>query len=217
MKTNLFRKNHLPPTPSTGGGAKLPPLGGGLGWGFLVLAMLFAGCSDDDDDAQTPLYAATIQTWTFGDQTWSDRILCPECNKIPFEESYTNPQCRNYTSGRKVFYYYNWAYVDANKDKMCPDPWRVPTYEDFKTLGSNITSLTFLVNAWGYGGMVDNDQSVSAVNSAADYWSSTENSNETDNAYGFDYFSDRVLYLNTDKSLGMQVRCVKELNSNTMD
>jgi hypothetical protein len=173
-------------------------------------AIAFAGCSDDDDSAQTPPLAATTQIWTFGDQTWSDAIQMPDCNKETFEESYTAPQGRSYTYGGKTFYYYNWPYVNINKSKMCPSPWRVPTYEDFKTLRSNITPSA-LVNAWGFGGMVimDSDHPMLAVNLAADYWSSTENSNETDNAYGFSSSNSSMFYLDADKVLGMQVRCVK--------
>jgi hypothetical protein len=34
----------------------------------------------------TPRYAASTQTWTFGEQIWSDAIHIPECNKTDFIE-----------------------------------------------------------------------------------------------------------------------------------
>jgi hypothetical protein len=125
MKTKLFRN------------IKLPPLGGGLGWGFLVLVMVFSGCNKNDDNNgnKHTFYPSSNQTWTLGDQTWSDAIHCPECNKESFEESNTDPQCRSYTyDDGRIRFYYNWAFVDANKAEMCPTPWRVPTKDDFDAL-----------------------------------------------------------------------------------
>jgi hypothetical protein len=44
----------------------------------------------------TPRYAASTTTWKYGEQTWSDAIQVPECDKEDFEASST-PQCRSYT------------------------------------------------------------------------------------------------------------------------
>jgi hypothetical protein len=103
----------------------------------------------EDDNA--PFHAASNKVWVFGSSTlmWSDAIYCPECNKETFEESDIDPQCRSYTEDGKIWYYYNWPYVDENKDELCPNPWRVPTYGDFRTLSAAPATL---VNAWGYTG-----------------------------------------------------------------
>jgi hypothetical protein len=177
----------------------------------------FAGCDKDNDPANEgeqdggnvaapPLAAASTQTWTFGDQTWSDAILCPDCNKEALEDSYTAPRCRSYTSDGKTRDYYNWAYVDANKEKMCLSPWRVPTKEDFQALRSNTTYST-LVDAWGYGGYA-RESSVSGLSTYAHYWSSSENSNNT--AFILFYSESGTLgVISENKRYGYQVRCVK--------
>jgi hypothetical protein len=175
-----------------------------------LLLLFGTGCKKDDENENTknPPYAATTQTWTFGNQTWSDAIQMPDCNKEDFEDSYTDPQCRSYTENGKTWYYYNWPYVNANKTTMCPDPWRVPTKEDFDVLVSNTTSST-LIDAWGYGGGA-RGSSMYDVNSYADYWSSTVDSDNTNYAY-FSYYTIGSLYVTYDnKYHGFQVRCVKD-------
>jgi hypothetical protein len=162
----------------------------------------------DVTQAGQAFYAASARTWTFGNQTWSDAIHMPECDKTKFRKNETVPQCRSYTSFGNTYYYYNWAYVNANKSKMCPSPWRVPTYKDFKTLENNTVSST-LINAWGYSGEVDEDGSVFFMD-IGDYWSSTRVSNRTSHAHYIFYGNG---FINTDnhalKYFGFQVRCVK--------
>jgi hypothetical protein len=186
---------------------------------FLMLiaaaAMTFAGCGKDDDtddvaddsvieNSTTPPLASSTQTWKFGTLTWSDLIKCPECNKNSFTYSSTDPQCRSY-AGR---YYYNWPYVKANAATLCPSPWRVPTAEDFNSLGSH-TTWPVLISEWGYGGYA-NSSDMSSVTSGAFYWSSTQRSSyPTDNAYYLSYYSGNLVVSYTEKRVGHQVRCVK--------
>jgi uncharacterized protein (TIGR02145 family) len=171
------------------------------------LLLLFAvGCKKEDESVATPPLAASTQTWTFGDQTWSDAIHCPECNKETFEDSYTDPQCRSYTESGKTWYYYNWAYVDANKATMCPSPWRVPTSEDFETLASS-TDYSTLISEWGYGGLADGS-SMYIVDTHARYWSSSVGGGNYPyslNCWGGEMDVASVY----NKSFGLQVRCVK--------
>jgi hypothetical protein len=155
----------------------------------------------------TPPYAASAQTWTFGNQTWSDAIRCPECNKETFERSSNlDPLCRSYTADGKTWYYYNFDYVYFNKSALCPSPWRVPAKEDFETLVGNTDNST-LINAWGYGGLAY--KSFVTYMGSAFYWSSTE------------YIGSQVFYLTyssgygdlgvsvTYGEYGHQIRCVK--------
>jgi hypothetical protein len=153
----------------------------------------------------TPPHAASTRTWTFGEQTWSDAIHCPECDKGTFEESNDDPQCRSYTYEGKTFYYYNWAYVNANKERICPSPWRVPEVEDFDLLDSNTTYST-LINAWGYGGEARGSNVYDVILNTY-YWSSTEYSDSLIcNLYcGCCDVSTQV----SNKYYGYQVRCVK--------
>jgi uncharacterized protein (TIGR02145 family) len=155
----------------------------------------------------TPPDAASTQTWVFGDQTWSDAIQIPDCDKSNFTNSYTEPHCRSYTGSGNTWYYYNWAYVNANVATLCPSPWRVPSQSDFNTLVNNTTHST-LISDWGYGGYATDDY-VFVVNADGYYWSSTVYSSNTNYAYSLAYtWSDLGVYYGS-KYDGLQVRCVK--------
>jgi hypothetical protein len=179
-----------------------------------AVAIIFAGCDKNDETSSNvyenenaPSYAASKKVWVFGEQVWSDAVRCPDCNKDALEDSYTAPRCRSYTSDEKTRDYYNWAYVDANKEEMCPSPWRVPTKKDFDVLVSNTASST-LIDAWGYGGYADG-KSVYHLNTDANYWSSTEDSNN--NAFYLYYRESGSMNVTSyKKNQGYQVRCVKD-------
>jgi hypothetical protein len=148
--------------------------------------------------------AASTQTWAYGNQTWSDAIHIPACNKASFTNSDTDPVCRSYTEGGKTWYYYNWAYVNQNATTLCPSPWRVPSQTDFNTL-VNATNRTTLIAAWGYGGFASGS-SVTGVNSGTPYWSTSE---------CVDYYAYALLTASGSLSVacyypyyGLQVRCV---------
>jgi hypothetical protein len=171
-----------------------------------IIMLLGAMCGYAQD---FPPCAASSQTWTFGDLTWSDAIHVPECGEETFGYNYTAPQCRNYSDDRNTFYYYNWAYVDTNKTMLCPSPWRMPTEQDFNTLASD-TTYSDLVDAWGYGGYA-HDGFVTTVSTYAYYWSSTVYSSDTNHAYYLYYSSDGLGVDNyRAKRYGFRVRCVKE-------
>jgi hypothetical protein len=148
-------------------------------------------------------------TWSYGSLTWSDWIVGPSaCNKMDFTSSTVTPDCRSYTVDGKLRYYYNWAYVNANKSTMCPSPWRVPTKVDSDALVS-ATNYTALGNAWGYYGGAAIGSSMNNTDLGAYYWSSTEYSNAY-NAYSVYYVRGGYLGVSSDyKSNGYQVRCVK--------
>jgi hypothetical protein len=86
------------------------------------------------DNVNVPWYAASAKTWKVGNQIWSDVINIPTCDKEPFTNSNTDPQCRSYTVDRVKYYYYNWPYVNANASTLCPSPWRVPSGNDYIAL-----------------------------------------------------------------------------------
>ena len=155
--------------------------------------------------ANTPPNAASTLTWVFGDQTWSDAIHIPECNKPSFTDSYDESHCRSYMEGGNIRYYYNWAYVNQNAVTLCPTPWHVPTRSDFDALVGN-TNYTTLINDWGYGGRAAGT-AVNAAGSYAFYWSATEF--DADKAYNLRYFSTGLGVFYYGKTDGFQVRCVK--------
>jgi hypothetical protein len=109
-----------------------------------------------------PPYAASVQIWTVGSQTWSDAINDPACDHDAFTNSTSDPYCRSYSMDGPKWYLYNWPYVNANKNTLCPSPWRVPNKNDFVeldvALGGDGTARTGVplkwitdnyVNAWG--------------------------------------------------------------------
>jgi hypothetical protein len=154
----------------------------------------------------TPTYAASTRTWVFGNQTWSDAIRIPECNKTSFTNSSTDPHCVSFTENNNTWYYYNWSYVVANAATLCPSPWRAPEWEDFSVLYDN-TTATELGVEWGYGGYASSTIVVSR-NTHAYYW------NTTDLVSIFAYcmqYTGSNLYVDDAamKDQGMQVRCVK--------
>jgi hypothetical protein len=155
----------------------------------------------------TPRYAASTRTWVFDGQTWSDAIRIPACDKTGFTDSYTDPQCRSYTLNDNTWYYYNWPYVNENKDTLCPSPWRVPTRPDVTHLAFG-TSGNTLVMAWGLAGSV-NERSVDNVGHCGLFWSSSETPGEPQYALSLNYSSDNQCYYLPDKYQGFQVRCVR--------
>jgi hypothetical protein len=181
---------------------------------MFAAAIVVAGCKKNDpvadvyEDDNTPPYAASKKVWVFGNQTWSDAICCPEYNKETFTRSFTDPQCRSYTENGKTMYYYNWAYVNANKEKMCPTPWHVPWQSDLSTLVS-CTNYATLGTQWGYGGSAFEDGIFRpAVNGL--YWSSTAASDNKRSAFCLAYNPDEFCACDGDGYIGMQVRCVKD-------
>jgi hypothetical protein len=158
--------------------------------------------------ANTPPNAASVNTWSYGDQTWSDAIHIPACAGGDFSSSTDTPQCRSYTEGENTWYYYNFPYVETNADVMCPVPWRVPTQQDFATLVESTTREN-IVAVWGYGGQASaSGVTLQTTNGA--YWSATPTANPT--------YVYRLWYSNTEhfnptanagRENGQQVRCVK--------
>jgi hypothetical protein len=157
-----------------------------------------------------PPHAASASTWAFGTVAqplvWSDVIRISDCNKTAFTNSTTVPQCRSYTSGGKTYYYYNWAYVNANKATMCPDPWRVPEVWDFNDVVLVITTNT-LSSAWGYGGRA-NGTNIDNVDSKAWLWSSSPATDHPGEGWYLTYAQYSYSSEYNSQEYGFQVRCV---------
>ncbi|MDR0692777.1 MAG: fibrobacter succinogenes major paralogous domain-containing protein [Prevotellaceae bacterium] len=159
--------------------------------------------------AVTPPYAASPQTWTFGNQVWSDAIHIPECNKSSFTNSDISLQCCCKFSDA-IHYYYNWVTVKKSATQLCPYPWRIPTKQDFDML-VHATTGKALADAWGYGGNV-NFGIVVQGDTYGQYWSSTKSdtgSYDVD-AYLLSYHAGDVYTVADFKCIGRQVRCVRQ-------
>jgi hypothetical protein len=122
------------------------------------MVVTFNACNEnkkkDDHNVAAPPYATSTKTWVFGNQTWSDAIHIPECNKESFELSATEPQCRSYSYESKTYYYYNWAYVQAYAEKLCPTPWHVPTNIELEYMYKNAPNIMVEL-AWGFSGLAN--------------------------------------------------------------
>jgi hypothetical protein len=152
----------------------------------------------------TPPNAASTKTWTFDNQTWSDAICIPACNKESFTKSDTDPHCHSHTLSAYTWCYYNWEYVSRNAATMCPLPWRMPTKEDFDTLMEN--KSTGFHKIWGLGGRA-NASAMENVSVHGNYWSSTEDGSQR--AIRMYYGRDGMAVERFIKYYGLQVRCVK--------
>jgi hypothetical protein len=132
-----------------------------------------------------PPQAASAQIWVFGEQMWSDIIQIPECNNADFERNYTEPQCRSYSENGVTWYYYNWPYVNANKNTLCPSPWRVPDQYDLSVLGI-LTASIDMVEAWGLSGYAGSD-GIQNKDNYGYIWSDTHDDPNGNYAYFFYY------------------------------
>jgi uncharacterized protein (TIGR02145 family) len=176
-------------------------------------------------NALTPPFAASTQTWTVGAQTWSDRIVSPaDCNKSAFTFDSNSPQCRSNTYKSVLYYYYNWPYVIANKNTMCPHGWRVPEYDDCVTLDKALGGSGAQRSATA-SWITEHYLQLWSGSLASGYWSATHAGPQ----YGSDgnYWSQTadgstnayVLYYDLDgsvspaystvRSAGFMLRCVK--------
>ncbi|MDR3184933.1 MAG: hypothetical protein LBT49_05955 [Prevotellaceae bacterium] len=165
-----------------------------------------------------PPHAASTLTWIFGSDAriWSDVIHILACDKEDFDvNATTTPSCRSYSENGRKYFYYNFTYVDGNKDNMCPSPWRVPDLNDINAFKDNqyiIDNVATILEAWGASGKISTDATnppAAATNTG--YWSSF---------YSTEMYPDPVaIYINITNSeaevrayylnMGAPVRCVR--------
>ena len=163
----------------------------------------------------------TYKTVTIGTQTWmADNLNYETENSYCYDDDPSN--CSKY--GRL----YTWAAAKT----VCPSGWHLPSTTEWKTLftavGGSSTAGTVLKSTSGwneYEGITNEDSfGFSALpagyrglngiyyyeGSNAYFWSSSEDG--SDYAYNMllDYYGDNVRLLNTSKSLGFSVRCLKD-------
>jgi uncharacterized protein (TIGR02145 family) len=156
--------------------------------------------------------AASTQTWVFGSQTWSDRLMnaTGNCASASTLSTAASPPAQYLVSGGR--FYYNWVCVDAAKTTLCPDPWRVPSETDFNTListlgGNTQTARDAIMAAWGYGGVILSGSTGYGSTTDGHYWSSTDY--DTAAALYMGYYSGSLYVTGHEKFDGMQVRCVR--------
>jgi uncharacterized protein (TIGR02145 family) len=158
--------------------------------------------------AQPPASAASTQTWTYGTQTWSDRLVATpaNCSSTATLGMSSSDMLYKISDGR---YFYTWKCVDDNKATLCPSPWRVPVADDFTALINWLTETgekeARLIADWGTGGYAMTNK-ISAATSYGSYWSATGGGSSANYLVYF------TTYLKVDtgyKYFGYQVRCVQ--------
>jgi hypothetical protein len=153
----------------------------------------------------------STNTWTFGSQTWSDRVVATPSNCTQTDDltssDYSVAQYKIY-EGR---YYYTWTCAYNNRESFCPSPWSLPSKADFEVLKNN-TTAPMLTYYWGEGYNMSGDHL--APGYAGNYWSSTPSHYANyvpSSAYVlvYDAYSDWS-YISTAVTYdALQVRCLK--------
>ena len=180
----------------------------------------------------------TSQTWTIGDQTWSDVVMATGCKKTTFDggNDYLGfkADCRQNSGYGDLF---SWEAVNMYKHQLCPEPWRVPTIQDFVDLDIGLggmgrdlvtiydaNTIPYInenyIRRWGgtLGGVslsdFDGTSSVYGRGKEASYWSQSEGDeymgrNETD-AFILHFSTHGINPQSlSSMSAGRMVRCVK--------
>jgi hypothetical protein len=153
--------------------------------------------------------AGDTTIWMCGTLAWSGVVKtapakCSSVSSLSTKAS-APPQYRNYNRN----YYYNWACVNAQKNDLCPSPWRLPTEADFLKLAS-CTSAAKISNDWGLLGYA-HSHGVWRVGHDSYYWSGVER-NRTQ-AYSLTHGQGHISSSFNDKHYGYTVRCVTQLTS----
>jgi uncharacterized protein (TIGR02145 family) len=149
---------------------------------------------------------ASTQTWTFGSQTWSDRVVASPSNCTQTTSLTTS----NYTTAEYKIsdgrYYYSWTCAVNAQSTLCPSPWRLPSWYDFDALVRN-TNYATLTNAWGFGGYARGN-TIHDVSTVAYYWCTTQYG--SNNSYELHIESGSLLLNYSFTFYGFQLRCVKD-------
>ncbi len=160
-------------------------------------------------------------------QVWSAPVTATSCNKNAFNggsSSNYNVDCRKNTTP-SYGDLFSWCAVVKYASTLCPEPWRVPTKEDFINLdkimggtGANREGVSselptyFATGSNQWGGAFSGYANASLLygqGSDAHYWSQPEF--DADYAYNLRLDLSGIIYPQnyTNKYLGFPLRCVK--------
>jgi len=181
-------------------------------------------CVAETDNINTDIGDVTFlsdKTWKVGKQEWSDVVMASKCQKETFygwsgDREQFNADCRSNPGFGDLF---SWCAVMRFQKQLCPEPWRVPTVEDFIELNRILenNSNRFL-NEWGatLGGNCYGQGELDDQNVFAQYWSLSE---ETVSNSGMilGHFGKGLIVnprvsarsTNADMEEGFMLRCVK--------
>jgi len=170
---------------------------------------------------------ASNQTWTIGNQTWSDAVTATACQKETFNGGCRktlnfSADCRSNPGFPGDFF--SWCAIVRFAVDFCPYPWRVPTREDFITLdrilgGTGIFRNTrsprsirnHFINRWGgaFGGFCYSDDLLLNRGSWGLYWTLSEQSADQGFGLFFDTRGNIIPQNSANKGSGLALRCVQ--------
>ena len=178
---------------------------------------------------------ATNQTWTIGNQVWSDAVSATACANRSREfrgasigEFNFNADCRSNPGFPGDLF--SWCAVVRFQHQLCPYPWRVPTGQDFIDLdiamgGTGQTRtraereaypqfvIDNYINRWGgaLGGGVHSSGRLDWQSSSGRYWSISERGMGSDHAFALLFAPDGWFFLPDwfSKVGGLSLRCVR--------
>jgi hypothetical protein len=180
-------------------------------FGYTVTASNTNGCPSASQSGTitvkipAPSGAYSSNTWTYGSQIWSDRIVMgpTSCSSTATLSTATSPPAQYKISGGR--YYYNWVCAYNNRTTLCPDPWALPTGSQLNTLLQNATAAVLAAD-WLLGGRATGNTIEHTTNGW--YWS-TDESTSAGWAWGVQYSGSLAVYNSAEKYKGLQVRCVR--------
>ena len=178
----------------------------------------------------------TNQEWTVGNQVWSDALFAENCQKTAFSGGGNGQyfaDCRsNITVPDSTIPegdLFSWCAVFRFKEELCPYPWRVPTWEDFRDLdielggtGSTqynqqdrIVQQYLNPEVWGgspYSGYCEANGALRSHGQISYWWSQSESQTAANASSLAIYFTGGIHpALPWTKFFGVPVRCVRDL------
>jgi len=198
----------------------------------IIVIAFFTSCNQTNFLGKVSF--VTDQTWTVGNQIWSDLVTATDCNKTDFdggvydsisEDWYYNIDCRSNPNQKGDLF--SWRAVNELKKELCPAPWRVPDTADFRDLDialggtgnhhdidTTMIQLNKYINIWGatFGGYCCRDGSLYGLDFIGKYWSQSDNSTNEYWAYRSAYNKYGTInpYSLYHKIYGLPLRCVRD-------
>jgi hypothetical protein len=134
-------------------------------------------------------------TWTLGGLVWSDRIHVPDCQDGAWgtwDDPAETAKCKSDQpflesdpTNEEVYYYYNWVYVMAHKETLCPSPWRVPSKADGDALfADEAVTRDWIWENWGTPGYTWGAEGYSGVGIDILIWTTDEDGPNSSTAPG---------------------------------
>ncbi len=210
--------------------------------GNLGIIPSYSGCSNPSFCTGSAGFVSTT-TWKVGTQEWSAPVTATYCRKTSYNGGSSSPfnaDCRSNNSSSTIANstygdLFSWCMVMQYASQLCPNGWRVPTYDDFCTLDKTLNNRAncnnrdgdvssynrYISNQWNgaCAGYCSPSGGLTRVETGLFMWTGTINSS-TQNVYRFHYCCSAGgvtagdIYIDADsesRGTGVPLRCVRNL------